>query len=79
MFNGIADWVYEEEVLSESRALWFSPDGKNLAWVEFNDTSVDVMPLQIYGRPGALEFQYPIPTPLRYVHDIRVLFGAATS
>ena len=25
MFNGIADWVYEEEVLSDTKALWFSP------------------------------------------------------
>ena len=65
VFNGIADWVYEEEVISDTRALWFSPDGRQLAWIEFNDTAVDVMPLQIYGQPGRLEFQYPIPTPLR--------------
>ncbi len=25
VFNGIADWVYEEEVLSDTKALWFSP------------------------------------------------------
>jgi hypothetical protein len=25
------------------------------------------MPLEIYGQPGRLEFQYPIPTPLRLV------------
>ena len=65
VFNGVADWVYEEEVLSDTRALWFSPDGDRIAWIEFNDTAVDVMPLQIYGQPGRLEFQYPIPTPLR--------------
>ena len=28
VFNGIADWVYEEEVISDTRALWFSPDGR---------------------------------------------------
>jgi len=66
VFNGIADWVYEEEVLSDTKAMWFSPDGRSLAWIEFNDTEVGVMPLQIYGQPGRLEFQYPIPTPLRY-------------
>ncbi len=58
--------MYEEEVLSDTRALWFSPDGDRLAWVQFNDSDVDVMPLQIYGQPGRLEFQYPIPTPLRW-------------
>jgi hypothetical protein len=36
-----------------------------VAWIEFNDTEVDLMPLEIYGQPGRLEFQYPIPTPLR--------------
>eukprot|EP00095_Tigriopus_kingsejongensis_P009977 maker-scaffold17_size721972-snap-gene-5.18 protein:Tk09977 transcript:maker-scaffold17_size721972-snap-gene-5.18-mRNA-1 annotation:"hypothetical protein DAPPUDRAFT_307138" len=66
VFNGIADWVYEEEVISDTRALWFSPDNKHLAWIEFNDTEVDVMPLQVYGQPNRLEFQYPIPTPLSY-------------
>ena len=65
VFNGITDWVYEEEVISDTKALWFSPDGASIAWIEFNDTSVDVMPLEIYGQPGRLEFQYPIPTPLR--------------
>lgn len=66
VFNGISDWVYEEEVLSDTKALWFSPDSRKIAWVEFNDTEVEVMPLVIYGQPGRLEFQYPIPTPLRY-------------
>ena len=66
IFNGVCDWVYEEEVISDTRAVWFSPDGKNVAWIEFNDTEVDLMPLEIYGQPGRLEFQYPIPTPLRY-------------
>ena len=67
IFNGICDWVYEEEVISDTKALYFSPDGNHLAWIEFNDTEVDVMPLQVYGQPGRTEFQYPIPTPLRYV------------
>ena len=25
--TGVADWVYEEEVLSDTRAIWFSPNG----------------------------------------------------
>jgi len=66
VFNGVADWVYEEEVLSDTRAIWFSPDGDKIAWVEFNDTNVDVMTITHYGQPGNLQFQYPIQTPLRY-------------
>ena len=81
IFNGICDWVYEEEVISDTKALYFSPDGNHLAWIEFNDTEVDVMPLQVYGQPGRIEFQYPIPTPLRYVvcKIARVFFSVAAA
>ena len=65
VFNGIPDWVFEEEVFEDNYALWWSPDGNKLVWGHFNDTEVDLMPLEIYGQPGRLEFQYPIPTPLR--------------
>jgi len=51
--------VYEEEVLSDTRAIWFSPDGDKIAWIEFNDTNVDVMTITHYGQPGNLQFQYP--------------------
>ena len=56
----------QEEVLSDTKALYFSPDGDKLAWIEFNDTDVDVMTITHYGQPGNLQFQYPIQTPLRY-------------
>jgi hypothetical protein len=29
----VADWVYEEEVLSETKAVYFSPDGAKIAWI----------------------------------------------
>ena len=56
----------QEEVLSDTKALYFSPDGDKLAWIEFNDTDVDVMTITHYGQPGNLQFQYPIQTPLKY-------------
>ncbi len=31
--TGVADWVYEEEVLSETKAVYFSPDGAKIAWI----------------------------------------------
>ena len=45
-----------------------------IAWVEFNDTDVDVMTITHYGQPCNLQFQYPIQTPLRYVHNNTVPF-----
>lgn len=57
IYNGVCDWVYEEEVFSTKTALWFSPDGAQLAYVRFDDTAVRTMQIPIYGLPGA--FQYP--------------------
>ena len=47
----------QEEVLSDTKALYFSPDGDKLAWIEFNDTDVDEMTITHYGQPGNLQFR----------------------
>lgn len=66
IFNGIPDWVYEEEILSSNSALWFSPDSVRLAFATFNDSRVDTMNFPLYGRPGDLSFQYPIQQSIKY-------------
>ncbi|KAK4880204.1 hypothetical protein RN001_008350 [Aquatica leii] len=66
VYNGVPDWVYEEEVLSTNQALWFSPDGKKLAYGKFTDTKVKIMTLPVYGEPGSLEFQYTRAVQVRY-------------
>ncbi|KAF5295430.1 hypothetical protein FQA39_LY13091 [Lamprigera yunnana] len=66
IYNGIPDWVYEEEVFSTNEALWFSPDGKKLAYAKFTDTKVKIMTLPVYGEPGNLEFQYTKAVQVRY-------------
>lgn len=39
--NGKADWVYFEEVFNRNwRAYWWSPDGRQLAFLRFDDTPV---------------------------------------
>ncbi|XP_077503728.1 prolyl endopeptidase FAP-like isoform X5 [Amblyomma americanum] len=60
VFNGVADWLYEEEVLGSSGALWWSPHGSRLCYATFNDSAVSTMPLPLY------EGQYPAVLPLRY-------------
>lgn len=57
IYNGVCDWVYEEEVFSTNTALWFSPNGAQLAYIRFDDTLVQTMKIPIYGPAGA--FQYP--------------------
>lgn len=59
LFNGICDWVYEEEVFSTKTAVWIAPDNSKMAYVQFNDSSVNHISIPIYGSPGTREFQYP--------------------
>lgn len=65
VYNGVPDWVYEEEVLSSNTAYWFSPDGNLLSFIKFNDTLVPFIDIPIYGPAGLVEFQYPNS---RFVH-----------
>lgn len=58
-FNGIPDWVYEEEVFSSNKAVWFTPDGNRLAFIQFDDTQTSVMNIPFYGESGNVEYQYP--------------------
>lgn len=41
IFNGRPDWVYEEEVFANDRTLWWSPNGKFLAFTKINETEVN--------------------------------------
>lgn len=66
IFNGVPDWVYEEEIFSSNSALWFSPDGKKLAFMRFDDRQVRAMHLPIYGGPGDPGFQYPQTLQVHY-------------
>ncbi|PHH59993.1 hypothetical protein CDD81_2227 [Ophiocordyceps australis] len=62
MLNGVSDWLYKEEVLGTSLALWFSPDGKFLAFLSFNETGVDTFTIPIYKgdeETGEFEMHYP--------------------
>lgn len=64
IINGLADWVYEEEVLAEPTATWFSIDGKSVAFVKFDDTLVKDYELQYYAKYG--ENQYPTTIDVKY-------------
>ncbi|KAJ8415234.1 hypothetical protein AAFF_G00009320 [Aldrovandia affinis] len=62
IFNGIADWLYEEEVLQSHVAHWWSPGGERLAFLLINDTLVPKMVLpQFTGTPYPKGKQYPYP------------------
>lgn len=68
VFNGINDWVYEEEIFGDDAALWWSPDGKKIVYLRFDETDVPVYSLPIY-NPSAdagKETAYPTNTEIKY-------------
>ena len=64
IINGIADWVYEEEVLAGQQATWFSLDSSCVAFVKFNETLVTDYELQYYAKYG--ENPYPTKIDVKY-------------
>ena len=66
IYNGYASWVYYEEILgrgSRHAAFWWSPDGKKLAFLRFDDHPVPLFTLmRADSLHGAPEFtRYPKP------------------
>uniref|UniRef100_A0A4W5KFQ7 Dipeptidyl peptidase like 10 n=1 Tax=Hucho hucho TaxID=62062 RepID=A0A4W5KFQ7_9TELE len=62
IFNGIADWLYEEEILQSHIVHWWSPDGERLAFLMINDTLVPNMFLPRFtGSPYPRSQEYPYP------------------
>ena len=81
-FNGVPDWVYEEEVFSADFALWWSPDAKRIAFLESDETDVDIYSFTIY-NPGAdsyavnpytedVKMRYPKPGYNNPIVDVHV-------
>jgi len=51
IINGITDWVYEEE-FSLVKAFEWSPDGKYLAYLKFDESDVPEFSMDVYGTYG---------------------------
>uniref|UniRef100_UPI00398EB3B1 A-type potassium channel modulatory protein DPP6 isoform X1 n=2 Tax=Pristiophorus japonicus TaxID=55135 RepID=UPI00398EB3B1 len=62
IFNGLSDWLYEEELLKTNIAHWWSPDGARLAYATINDSRVPAMEIPMYLTslyPTARVYHYP--------------------
>ncbi|KAE8148999.1 putative dipeptidyl peptidase 4 [Aspergillus avenaceus] len=66
MFNGVPDWIYEEEILGDRYAQWFSPDGEYLAFLTFNETGVPTYTVQYYMDNQEFAPPYPRELKIRY-------------
>ncbi|XP_041057708.1 dipeptidyl peptidase 4 isoform X2 [Carcharodon carcharias] len=79
IYNGIPDWIYEEEMLSSNNAIWWSPNGRFFAYAEFNDTQVPLIEYSFYGDgqyPETIKVPYPkagaeAPTVKVFIVDIK--------
>ncbi|CAG5119209.1 unnamed protein product, partial [Candidula unifasciata] len=49
IYNGVPDWVYEEEILGADNAIWWSPQSTYLLYASFNDTRVPKFHFPRYG------------------------------
>lgn len=64
IFNAKGDWVYEEEIFNRNgKAYWWSPDGKQIAFLRIDDAPVEKFHLVELSTPsGRLEtYRYPKP------------------
>lgn len=52
IFNGVPDWLYEEEILADAPAYQVSPKSTSLAYMSFNDSQVEIMSFHHYGPPS---------------------------
>ncbi|KAF9306990.1 hypothetical protein BGZ74_001111 [Mortierella antarctica] len=83
IFNGITDWVYEEEVFGSPSALWWSPDGRSIAFLRFDETKVPEFHYSLYmdgqldapAYPRDIMMKYPkagFPNPIVELHLFNV-------
>lgn len=66
IFNGKPDWVYEEEVLEDDFALWWSPDGEHIAYLKANDTLVPEFPITYFLQNDDVFKEYPESREVKY-------------
>ncbi|KAG5519654.1 hypothetical protein PMAC_001809 [Pneumocystis sp. 'macacae'] len=60
VFNGIPDWVYEEEVFSSDHVLWWSPDSKYLTFLRIDDTNISDFDISLYMDIYSTKYTVPI-------------------
>lgn len=66
IFNGIPDWVYEEEVFEGDSAIWWSPKGDFVSFLRTNDSLVPEFPITYFAQddtayPELRKIKYPKP------------------
>lgn len=71
LLNGEVDWVYEEELYSRSNYFW-SPDGKQVVFLQMNEKAVPTYPITDFMPVHATVDQEKFPQPGDPNPDVRV-------
>lgn len=75
IINGSTDWVYEEE-LSLTKAFFWSPDSKKLAFYRFDETNVREYNMQVWHEgqlyPEDRKYKYPKAGEVNSVVEIKI-------
>jgi len=72
LFYGVPDWVYEEEVFAGNTATWWSEDGKYVAFLRTDESTVPTYPVQYFvsrpsgNKPKPGEENYPVVRDIKY-------------
>ena len=65
VYNGVADWLYEEEILAQSPAIFVSREVTRMAYMAFNDSRVELSTMKRFSKEvddqkrRELKFRYP--------------------
>ncbi|TKR92893.1 hypothetical protein L596_007459 [Steinernema carpocapsae] len=62
VYNGITDWLYEEELFQTPQAMWWSRNGEFLAFITIDDRNVRNIEFSSYNRlqyPSISRIPYP--------------------
>ncbi|XP_017769373.1 PREDICTED: inactive dipeptidyl peptidase 10, partial [Nicrophorus vespilloides] len=54
VFNGIPDWLYQEDVMKTPNALWPSHDGTHIMYATFNDSNVGLLSFPWFATTNVL-------------------------
>ncbi|KAG1652987.1 Inactive dipeptidyl peptidase 10 [Nymphon striatum] len=74
IFNGVPDWLYEEEILTGNEAVWWSPNGDRICYATFDDTKVKSISYPFYGKISDAEHPYPRLFSVKYPKVLGVVF-----
>ena len=65
IYNGVSDWLYEEEILGQTGAVFLSPRATKMAFMSFNDSKVELSTMKRFSKEvdnqerRELKFRYP--------------------